>query len=145
MALSFLSVLQAGTSHNLGQNFSKAFDTTFLDENQKTQHVYQSSWGVSTRLVGGVIMTHGDDTGLRLPPALAPVQVSDLSQGSSQWPVGSPPHLRFACELGKSSDSFVKALGREPLLNADGKSPGVPAQSGPLEPPLEPLAPEVCV
>jgi prolyl-tRNA synthetase len=71
--VSFL--LQAGTSHNLGQNFAKAFDTTFLDENQKTQHVYQSSWGVSTRLVGGVIMTHGDDTGLRLPPALAPVQV----------------------------------------------------------------------
>ena len=67
--------LQAGTSHNLGQNFSKAFDTTFLDEKGETQHVYQSSWGVSTRLIGGIIMTHGDDAGLRLPPALAPVQV----------------------------------------------------------------------
>ena len=57
--------LQAGTSHNLGQNFAKAFDTTFLDENGKTQHVHQSSWGVSTRLIGGIIMTHGDDVGLR--------------------------------------------------------------------------------
>ena len=67
--------LQAGTSHNLGQNFSKAFDTTFLDEKGETRHVYQSSWGVSTRLIGGIIMTHGDDAGLRLPPALAPIQV----------------------------------------------------------------------
>ncbi len=67
--------LQAGTSHNLGDNFAKAFDTTFLDENGKKQYVHQSSWGVSTRLIGGIIMTHGDDTGLRLPPALAPVQV----------------------------------------------------------------------
>ena len=67
--------MQAGTSHNLGQNFSKAFDTTFLDEKGETRHVYQSSWGVSTRLIGGIIMTHGDDAGLRLPPALAPIQV----------------------------------------------------------------------
>lgn len=67
--------LQAGTSHNLGQNFAKAFETTFLDETGVKQFVHQSSWGVSTRLIGGIIMTHGDDTGLRLPPALAPVQV----------------------------------------------------------------------
>jgi prolyl-tRNA synthetase len=79
---SLLRGAQAGTSHNLGQNFAKAFDTTFLDENQQTQHVWQSSWGVSTRLVGGVIMTHGDDTGLRLPPLLAPVQVR-----LCMWPV----------------------------------------------------------
>ena len=51
--------LQAGTSHNLGQNFSKAFETTFLDQDGKTRHVHQSSWGVSTRLIGGIIMTHG--------------------------------------------------------------------------------------
>ena len=50
--------LQAGTSHNLGDNFAKAFDTTFLDENGKKQYVHQSSWGVSTRLIGGIIMTH---------------------------------------------------------------------------------------
>lgn len=67
--------MQAGTSHNLGTNFAKAFETKFLDEDNTEQLVHQSSWGVSTRLIGGVIMTHGDDSGLRLPPALAPVQV----------------------------------------------------------------------
>ncbi len=67
--------LQAGTSHFLGQNFAKAFDVKFLDENQKTQYVWASSWGVSTRLIGGLIMTHSDDDGLVLPPKLAPLQV----------------------------------------------------------------------
>ncbi len=67
--------LQAGTSHNLGQNFAKAFEIQFTDENGALSHVWQTSWGVSTRMVGGVIMAHGDDTGLRLPPALAPVQL----------------------------------------------------------------------
>ncbi len=67
--------LQAGTSHFLGQNFAKAFDVKFLDENQKSQHVWASSWGVSTRLIGGLIMTHSDDDGLVLPPKLAPLQV----------------------------------------------------------------------
>ncbi|KAK9801960.1 hypothetical protein WJX73_001837 [Symbiochloris irregularis] len=67
--------LQAGTSHNLGTNFAKAFGTTFLDEQGQQQPVHQTSWGLSTRMVGGVIMTHGDDAGLRLPPALAPIQV----------------------------------------------------------------------
>ncbi|KAI5669178.1 hypothetical protein M9H77_19031 [Catharanthus roseus] len=67
--------LQAGTSHNLGQNFSRAFGTQFTDENGERQHVWQTSWAISTRFVGGIIMTHGDDTGLMLPPKLAPVQV----------------------------------------------------------------------
>ncbi len=67
--------LQAGTSHNLGQNFSKAFDVTFQDEQGKLQHVYATSWGVSTRLVGALIMTHSDDNGLVLPPRLAPLKV----------------------------------------------------------------------
>ncbi|KAL2527342.1 Class II aaRS and biotin synthetases superfamily protein [Abeliophyllum distichum] len=67
--------LQAGTSHNLGQNFSRAFGTQFMDENGQREHVWQTSWAVSTRFVGGIIMTHGDDTGLMLPPKLAPVQV----------------------------------------------------------------------
>lgn len=67
--------LQAGTSHNLGQNFSRAFETMFTDENGQRQHVWQTSWAISTRFVGGIIMTHGDDTGLLLPPNLAPVQV----------------------------------------------------------------------
>ncbi|KAL3837681.1 hypothetical protein ACJIZ3_022272 [Penstemon smallii] len=67
--------LQAGTSHNLGQNFSRAFGTQFTDETGQRQHVWQTSWAVSTRFVGGIIMTHGDDTGLMLPPNLAPIQV----------------------------------------------------------------------
>ena len=70
-----LKALQAGTSHELGQNFSKAFDIKFSDENNKLQHPFQTSWGVSTRLVGMIIMAHGDDKGLKLPPELAPHQV----------------------------------------------------------------------
>ncbi len=67
--------LQAGTSHNLGQNFAKAFDVTFQDEDEQVKYVYATSWGVSTRLVGALIMTHSDDNGLILPPRLAPIQV----------------------------------------------------------------------
>lgn len=67
--------LQSGTSHYLGTNFAKVFDTTYLDSGNQQQFVHQTSWGVSTRLVGGVIMVHGDEHGLRLPPRLAPVQV----------------------------------------------------------------------
>jgi prolyl-tRNA synthetase len=67
--------LQSGTSHNLGQNFAKAFDIKFLDEKNDLQYCYTTSWGVSTRMVGGIVMAHGDDTGLRLPPRLAPIQV----------------------------------------------------------------------
>jgi prolyl-tRNA synthetase len=67
--------LQAGTSHFLGQNFAKAFDCTFTDENNEETYVWATSWGVSTRLVGALIMTHSDDQGLVLPPKLAPHQV----------------------------------------------------------------------
>ncbi len=67
--------LQAGTSHNLGQNFAKAFDIQYLDDNNELQYCWTTSWGVSTRMVGAIIMTHGDDQGLRLPPKLAPYQV----------------------------------------------------------------------
>lgn len=67
--------LQAGTSHNLGQNFAKAFDVTFQNEAGEQAHAWNTSWGVSTRMVGGLVMTHGDDGGLRLPPRLAPTQV----------------------------------------------------------------------
>jgi prolyl-tRNA synthetase len=66
--------LQAGTSHYLGQHFAKVFNITFQDEKGQRQHVHQTSWGVSTRLVGGIVMTHGDDQGLRLPPVVAPIQ-----------------------------------------------------------------------
>src|SRR5688500_3077692 len=67
--------LQAGTSHNLGQNFAKAFDLTFQAENGETAHAGNTSWGVSTRLVGALVMTHGDDNGLRIPPWLAPIEL----------------------------------------------------------------------
>src|SRR5262249_42748580 len=67
--------LQAGTSHFLGQNFSRAANIRFQDSNGETQFAYTTSWGASTRLVGAMIMTHGDDDGLRLPPRLAPYPV----------------------------------------------------------------------
>ncbi|MFM2032869.1 MAG: hypothetical protein RLZZ297_1634 [Chloroflexota bacterium] len=67
--------LQSGTSHNLGQNFAKAFDITYTDQNNTVQHAWTSSWGVSTRLIGALIMAHSDDDGLVLPPRLAPIQV----------------------------------------------------------------------
>jgi prolyl-tRNA synthetase len=67
--------LQAGTSHFLGQNFAKAFDVKFTDKENKLDHVWATSWGVSTRLIGGLVMAHSDDDGLILPPALAPIQV----------------------------------------------------------------------
>jgi prolyl-tRNA synthetase len=67
--------LQAGTSHNLGQNFAKAFELQFQGESGAMEHAWNTSWGVSTRLVGGLVMTHGDDSGLRTPPRLAPIEV----------------------------------------------------------------------
>ena len=67
--------LQAGTSHFLGQNFAKSFDVQFTDKEGKQQYVWATSWGVSTRLMGALIMSHGDDNGLVLPPALAPIQI----------------------------------------------------------------------
>jgi prolyl-tRNA synthetase len=68
--------LQAGTSHDLGQNFGKAFDVKFQDEAGELDYVWQTSWGVSTRLIGGLVMSHSDDSGLVLPPRLAPVHVA---------------------------------------------------------------------
>ena len=67
--------LQAGTSHNLGQNFAKAFDLTFQSEAGLMEHAWNTSWGVSTRMIGGLVMTHGDDNGMVTPPLLAPIEV----------------------------------------------------------------------
>jgi prolyl-tRNA synthetase len=67
--------LQASTSHNLGQNFAKAFDLKFQSESGGTEFAWNTSWGASTRMVGGLVMTHGDDKGLRIPPKLAPTEV----------------------------------------------------------------------
>jgi prolyl-tRNA synthetase len=67
--------LQSGTSHNLGQNFAKAFEIQYVDEQNNLQYCWTTSWGLSTRMVGAIVMAHGDDKGLRLPPRLAPIQV----------------------------------------------------------------------
>lgn len=90
--------LQAGTSHFLGQNFAKAFDVKFLNENNVEEFVWATSWGVSTRLIGGLIMTHSDDDGLVLPPRIAPVQVVIV-------PVPKP-----SPELREAADKIMKAL-----------------------------------
>ena len=77
--------LQAGTSHNLGQNFAKAFGIQFQGRDKSVQHAWTTSWGVSTRLIGGVIMTHGDDNGLILPPRIAPYQVVIVPIPRGNW------------------------------------------------------------
>ena len=77
--------LQAGTSHNLGQNFAKAFEIQFQGRDKTVQHVWTTSWGVSTRLIGAVIMTHGDDSGLILPPRIAPHQVVIVPIPRGNW------------------------------------------------------------
>jgi prolyl-tRNA synthetase len=76
-----LRFIQAGTSHHLGQNFAKAFDVLFVDRDNTQKHVYATSWGVSTRLVGTLIMAHSDDKGLVAPPKLAPIQVVIVPMG----------------------------------------------------------------
>ena len=86
--------LQAGTSHFLGQNFAKAFDVKFADKDGKLEHVWATSWGVSTRLMGALIMSHSDDEGLVLPPLLAPIQVVGI------------PIYRSAEDLEKISEKF---------------------------------------
>ena len=90
--------LQAGTSHFLGQNFAKAFDVKFLNENNVEEYVWATSWGVSTRLIGGLIMTHSDDDGLVLPPRIAPQQVAIV-------PVPKP-----APELDEAAAKIMQAL-----------------------------------
>jgi prolyl-tRNA synthetase len=77
--------LQAGTSHNLGQNFAKAFEIQFQGRDKTVQHAWTTSWGVSTRLIGALIMTHGDDSGLVLPPRVAPYQVVIVPIPRGNW------------------------------------------------------------
>ncbi len=86
--------LQMGTSHNLGQHFSKVFNIRFEDRNQNLQHVWQTSWGVSTRLVGALIMSHGDDSGLKLPPRVAPIQVMIVPISVGDWKENVLPQAR---------------------------------------------------
>jgi prolyl-tRNA synthetase len=77
--------LQMGTSHNLGQHFSRVFNIRFEDRDQSLQYVWQTSWGVTTRLIGAAVMVHGDDSGLRLPPAVAPIQVVIVPISLGNW------------------------------------------------------------
>jgi prolyl-tRNA synthetase len=86
--------LQAGTSHNLGQNFAKAFEIQFQGRDKTLQYAWTTSWGVSTRLIGGVIMTHGDDSGLILPPRVAPYQVVIVPIARGNWQETVLPRAR---------------------------------------------------
>jgi prolyl-tRNA synthetase len=86
--------LQAGTSHNLGQNFARAFSIQFQGRDKTLQHAWTTSWGVSTRLIGGVIMTHGDDSGLILPPRVAPHQVVIVPISRGNWQETVLPRAR---------------------------------------------------
>ena len=111
--------LQAGTSHFLGQNFGKAFDVTFIDKNGKSDYAWATSWGVSTRLIGALIMSHSDDNGLVLPPHLAPIQLVIV------------PIYRSAEQLAQISEKVagivakLKALGISVKYDdADNKKPG---------------------
>ena len=108
--------LQAGTSHFLGQNFAKAFDVKYLTSENKEEYVWASSWGVSTRLVGGLVMTHSDDEGLILPPKLAPIQVVIVP-----IPKPLPELLEKADEIAKD----LKARGISVKIDNDAsKRPG---------------------
>jgi prolyl-tRNA synthetase len=110
--------LQAGTSHHLGQNFSKAFNITFQARDKTLQHAWTTSWGVSTRLIGGVIMTHGDDSGLVLPPKIAPYQVVIVPIPRGNWQETVLPKAR---EL---RDQLVAAGVRVMLDDRDAYTPG---------------------
>ena len=96
--------LQSGTSHFLGQNFGKAFDVQFLNKENKPEYAWATSWGVSTRLMGALIMTHSDDNGLVLPPALAPIQVVLI-------PIGKPDQMSMLDEKADAIVRELKALG----------------------------------
>jgi prolyl-tRNA synthetase len=110
--------LQAGTSHFLGQNFAKAFDVTFQTKEEKRDYVWATSWGVSTRLIGAVIMTHGDDEGLVLPPEIAPVQVVII-------PVGKAKDKAAVMEVVDKLHADLKAAGfRVRVDDRDNITPG---------------------
>ncbi len=107
--------LQSGTSHYFGDGFAKAFDIKFLDKDNKQKHVHQTSWGVSTRLLGAIIMVHGDDNGLVLPPRVAPTQVMIIPIQQQK-----PGVLDKADEIAAS----LKAQGIRVKVDASDKSPG---------------------
>jgi prolyl-tRNA synthetase len=110
--------LQAGTSHNLGQNFATAFEIQFQGRDKSLQFVWTTSWGVSTRLIGGVIMTHGDDSGLVLPPRVAPYQVVIVPISRGNWRETVLPKAR------EVRDRLVAAGVRVMLDDRDSNTPG---------------------
>ena len=110
--------LQAGTSHNLGQNFAKAFDITFQARDKSVQHVWGTSWGMTTRLVGAVVMTHGDDSGLVLPPRVAPYQVVVVPIPRGNWQETVLPRAR------EIREQLVAAGLRVTLDDRDAYTPG---------------------
>ncbi|MDE6721938.1 MAG: proline--tRNA ligase [Bacteroidaceae bacterium] len=110
--------LQSGTSHFLGQNFGKAFDVQFLNKDNKVEYAWATSWGVSTRLMGALIMTHSDDNGLVLPPKLAPLQVVII-------PIGKGDQMPMLDEKAEAIVKNLKAMGISVKYdNADNKRPG---------------------
>ena len=111
--------LQAGTSHNLGQNFAKAFEIQFQGRDKTVQHAWTTSWGVSTRLIGGVIMTHGDDSGLILPPRIAPYQVVIVPIPRGNWKETVLPKAKR-----DSGDELVAQGVRVKLDDRDANTPG---------------------
>ena len=105
--------LQMGTSHNLGQHFSKAFDIKYEDRNQSLQYVWQTSWGTTTRLIGALIMAHGDDAGLRFPPRVAPVQAVIVPIAIGNWKETVLPAARAAEAALKAAGLRVEVDARE--------------------------------
>ena len=105
--------LQAGTSHMLGQNFSRVFDIRFQARDKSLQYVWQTSWGMTTRLIGGVIMTHGDDSGLILPPRIAPHQVVIVPIPRGDWRETVLPHAREVARALTGAGVRVKIDDRE--------------------------------
>ena len=107
--------LQAGTSHYFGDGFAKAFDITFTGADNQPHHPHQTSWGVSTRLIGGIIMTHGDDNGLVLPPRVAPIQAVVL-------PIAQ--HKEGVIEAAQDLKARLEAAGVRVKLDDSDKAPG---------------------
>ncbi len=107
--------LQSGTSHNFGDGFARAYDITYTDKNNQLQYVHQTSWGASTRLIGAIIMVHGDDSGLVLPPRIAPTQVMIVPIRQSAEGV---------LDAAKEMQASMKAAGLSVKLDDSEKSPG---------------------
>ena len=107
--------LQSGTSHYFGDNFSKAFNMTFLDRENKICHMYQTSWGMTTRIIGAMVMTHGDDHGLVLPPNIAPIKVNIIPIGKN-----NPEVIEKSYEIAKD----LKLLNISCEIDDSEKSPG---------------------